>query len=114
MSTSPYAWDEHEPGCRCRDCNVVVPFRRPTKPGVPPHIRAQLAELKAKWRAQRLAEARETRALAVQFREFDELHARALERMAQERADPGRWLPAWAVQEQAEAKAGKEDRGGHA
>ncbi len=81
---------------------VVVPFRRPgqaQEPAIPPHIKAELARLKAKWAAERADEVRERRTLAVQLREFDQLHARALERMAQERAAGlhgyGEWTPAW-------------------
>ncbi len=78
-SGSPYDWPEHEPGCTCPECRRRVPnSQQPGRPGVPPHIRAQLDQLKARWRAQAAepGEGPEETSLAQQLAEFDEERAK--------------------------------------
>jgi hypothetical protein len=93
MSVSPYDWAEHEPGCRCVDCRKVIPLHKP-KPAIPEHIKRQLAELKAEWRRQRLAEVQADREHTAKQEESQARPARALERKQQDEQERREQPPA--------------------
>jgi hypothetical protein len=93
----------------------VIPFRRPGPPpktGVPPHIKAELARLREQWAARHAEEAAERR--AYQARLLDDAAALTAGLASGPRCEPGRWLPAWAVQEATTAQpaGGPEAEGG--